>query len=291
MPAAFCQRGGAVTRQLSSLLNASHCDAAQTDSAHIRPHWVHAVAAALQPVVGELYELDTAGFDDAFRQLARVIPAPVNGVERVMLRHQLMEFALKIGDDFHRLRHPESLSGCAFLPIESAARVWFNRDCDPRRLLTEWAAAYATAFGRHHQTPSMVRACRLLQQRSNGRADIGTVARDVGMSRSSFVKTFVRTLGVTPMEYHTRARLRHFIRALRESDAKISAAADAVGYKSEKIYAVLKRVTGLHPSEVRQLSHATLDQLMEGPLQTDVSKLMRWRSEQRHRGEQLSLTA
>jgi AraC-like DNA-binding protein len=293
MPAAFWQCGGAVTRQLSSLLNACRGERAQAGSPGeeggvqkagdadaslvIRPHWSHAVASVLQPVVGELFELDVADFVEVCRRLARRIPGPLTVPERVMLKHQLMEFAFRVGDDFHAIRHQVRPSACGFLPIESAARVWLRRDTDPRMLLTEWAVTYA-AFTHHHQMPSMVKAGQFLRQRSSGRPEIASVARQVGMSRSSFVKAFVRAYGLTPMEYHTRVRLQHFIRELRESHHKVSAAAEAVGYKSEKIYAVLKKITRLHPSEVRRLSAGTLNELMDGPLQIDLPKLARARS-------------
>jgi AraC-like DNA-binding protein len=65
-----------------------------------------------------------------------------------------------------------------------------------------------------------------------------------------------------PLEYHTRARLKVGVAALRNEDIKVSEAARLAGYRSVKNFnAAIKGRTGLTPTQVRRLSGGDLERL------------------------------
>jgi AraC-like DNA-binding protein len=74
------------------------------------------------------------------------------------------------------------------------------------------------------------------------------LARNVGMSRTTFALRFKETVGLTPMDYLTRWRMLLASERLARSSESISAIASALGYESESAFgAAFKRVMGLSP--------------------------------------------
>jgi AraC-like DNA-binding protein len=78
------------------------------------------------------------------------------------------------------------------------------------------------------------------------------IAREVGLSRSSFAERFVAYVGKPPMEYLARWRVQLASRLL-EQGATIIDAAEQVGYGSEAALSrVFKRYAGMAPGEWRR---------------------------------------
>jgi AraC-like DNA-binding protein len=247
---------------------------AQPVSPSVRAEWSYRLASILQATIGDVMNLDGDDFEAPFRLLAGRVPTPVNVSERLILKSLRMEFALRIGDEFHVRYHRRWPGACRFMAIECVARVWFDASTDPRSTLTQWASAYADVFSRHHQLPAAWKAARVLLQRPEGRVCISKLAREVGVSRSSLVKGFGRIFGISPFEYHTRVRLRCFVRRLRESSDKVSCVGEEAGFRSAKVYRSLRKVTGQTPSTVRAMTPNQFDRMLNGPLQTDLESLV-----------------
>jgi AraC-like DNA-binding protein len=236
----------------------------------VRRDWSHAVASALQPVVGEMLDVDGETFAEPFRRLADRTPAPVNVAERRDLKARFMEFALRLGSDFHARFHPTTRVTCRFLPVESTARIWFDSVADPRELLKAWASAYALEFARHHSTPVAWKAARELRKRCAQPADIQGLAVAIGASRAALMRDFDRTFGMTPGEYHARVRLAHGLTELRNRDTKVEHAARLAGFASVKNFnRAVSRHTAMMPSQIRGLPDAWFKRLLENNLQAD----------------------
>ena len=82
---------------------------------------------------------------------------------------------------------------------------------------------------------------------------VRTLAREVGMSRSSFALTFAQLVGAPPLAYLMRSRLYAAKVLLRESSHGIAQIAERVGYDSEaSLSKAFKRQFGTPPGAYRR---------------------------------------
>lgn len=82
--------------------------------------------------------------------------------------------------------------------------------------------------------------------------DLTTLAREAGLSRSSFSERFTDYVGVPPMQYLQKWRLQIAASRLFEDGASIAAIAAEVGYESEAAFSrAFKRVIGQSPADWR----------------------------------------
>ncbi len=221
------------------------------------------MASALQPVVGEILDVDGARFAEPFKRLARRVPSPANVAERRELKARLAEFTQRMGMDFHAWFHRGEPLSCDFHPVERTAAIWFDADADPRRLLTIWASTYADAFARHHPVPPVWEGfARLLRETCAQPADIQGIARAIGASRKELDDSFWRTFGLTPSAYHRRVRLVHGLSQVRHRGTKVETAAGMAGFASVKNFnRAVRRHTAMTPPQIRHLSRAAFEEL------------------------------
>lgn len=84
---------------------------------------------------------------------------------------------------------------------------------------------------------------------------LGELACAVAMSRSTFALRFKTVVGIAPLSYLLGWRMRLAERALRDSDAPLSAVARSLGYTSESAFSnAFKRTTGSAPNRYRASS-------------------------------------
>jgi AraC-like DNA-binding protein len=85
---------------------------------------------------------------------------------------------------------------------------------------------------------------------------LDAMARDAGMSRTTFAVHFRQVMGVPPLTYLTNWRMHLAERRLREGISVIQAA-DAVGYSSESAFShAFKRAIGIAPGQYRRAREA-----------------------------------
>jgi transcriptional regulator GlxA family with amidase domain len=102
-----------------------------------------------------------------------------------------------------------------------------------------------------HEDREILRAQSLIEQHPERVHPIDRVAREVGLSVRSLTRRFRRSTGNSPNEYIQRVKIEAAKRAL-ESGARVSAAADLVGYADAAAFRRLfARVTGLTPADYR----------------------------------------
>ncbi len=83
------------------------------------------------------------------------------------------------------------------------------------------------------------------------------LAREAGLSRSSFAERFTSYVGIPPMQYLQKWRLQIAASRLRDGDANIATIAADVGYESEAAFSrAFKRVIGTSPADWREGSKA-----------------------------------
>jgi AraC-like DNA-binding protein len=101
--------------------------------------------------------------------------------------------------------------------------------------------------------PRIGRALALLHRRPDADWDLARLAREAGMSRTTFAVRFRELVGDPPLKYVTRCRMDRATALLRTSESGIAQVAQRVGYDSEVGFGrAFKRHTGLTPAAYRR---------------------------------------
>lgn len=100
--------------------------------------------------------------------------------------------------------------------------------------------------------PQIGRALELIHESPAFHWTIADLAAKVGLSRSSFFERFSALVGVPPLEYVARWRIRAAARDLRGGTRKVSSIAAEWGYSSESAFShAFKRIMGTSPGRYR----------------------------------------
>jgi AraC-like DNA-binding protein len=101
--------------------------------------------------------------------------------------------------------------------------------------------------------PEIGPALALIHRQPEARWTVGSLARRLAMSRSSFASKFDSLLGEPPLHYITRCRLNKAAGLLRTNNAKVAEIAQLVGYESEAAFSkAFKRLFHTGPGEFRR---------------------------------------
>ena len=96
------------------------------------------------------------------------------------------------------------------------------------------------------------RALSLMHAQPTRDWTLDQLAKDAGLSRSSFAERFTDYVGIPPMQYLQKWRLQIAASRLKDGDANIATIAADVGYESEAAFSrAFKRVIGVSPAEWR----------------------------------------
>jgi AraC-like DNA-binding protein len=126
--------------------------------------------------------------------------------------------------------------------VVQAVRWWLDHD-------TERCSGWLMAL----RDPKVGKALALIHRRPEERWTVGTLAREVHLSRSVFSARFTELVGTPPMQYLTRWRMHLAGRWLREEKLGISEVAARFGYESEPSFSrAFKRYMGVSPGAARR---------------------------------------
>jgi AraC-like DNA-binding protein len=101
--------------------------------------------------------------------------------------------------------------------------------------------------------PEIGAALALIHRRPDCRWTVTSLAKQLGMSRSSLSAKFDRLVGEPPLRYLTRCRLNKAAELLRTTNAKVAQIAQLAGYESEAAFCkAFKRLFNVGPGEFRR---------------------------------------
>jgi AraC-like DNA-binding protein len=99
----------------------------------------------------------------------------------------------------------------------------------------------------------VARVLSLLHRRFAEDWTLESLAREVGMSRTSLAVQFKALVGESPMSYLTRWRITRAANLLRSDSLSLTQVAESVGYSSDTVFAkAFRRVTGVAPGRYRR---------------------------------------
>lgn len=84
--------------------------------------------------------------------------------------------------------------------------------------------------------PCITRALSLLHARPEASWDVGSLAKQLGLSRSAFAQRFKSVVGEGPMHYLVRIRMQHAAAEIRSGRSSLHEIAVALGYQSEAAF-------------------------------------------------------
>jgi AraC-like DNA-binding protein len=234
----------------------------------VRPEWMFSLVSACQRLAGETFDADRDEFTRAVTRFQLALPLPERPLELMVLRDKVIENATKAAELFDWCFHRRfSSAPCEKLSIQNSAEIWRGPSEDVRELLSKWQHLFLTRFAQDHSWPIADRIAAILRERSADRVAIDDLARELGCARTRITREFRVTFGISVAVYHTRARLHHALRALREPTYSVDAVARMIGYRSPKnFYAALQSITPLSPSAVRRLSDHDFYRLLDSML-------------------------
>ncbi|MGR3322608.1 MAG: AraC family transcriptional regulator [Pseudooceanicola sp.] len=106
--------------------------------------------------------------------------------------------------------------------------------------------------------PQLARALTAFHRAPTGEWSVAALAREAGLSRTSFAERFSTMIGVTPMSYVTSWRMQIAREALGTRRLSVAEAAEVSGYASESAFSrVFKKEIGVSPAAFRQRGEET----------------------------------
>jgi AraC-like DNA-binding protein len=183
---------------------------------------------------------DTRPFNPLLDALPRIVHVPISAESRRWL-DSLVGIAVQASGGEGAGREA-MLSKLAELMFVEAIRSYLDRlPADAR----DWLAGV--------RDPQVGAALRVLHGRPAHAWTAERLAREVGMSRSSFAHRFTAYVGIPPMHYLGRWRLQLAARLLETRSVSVGQAAAAVGYQSEAAFnRAFKRAVGQAPGAWRR---------------------------------------
>lgn len=100
--------------------------------------------------------------------------------------------------------------------------------------------------------PQMGAVLRLMHEQAGRRWTVASLAAAAGMSRTTFAERFKAVVGLSPMDYLLRRRMRSAAQILRTTDRTVASVAAEWGYASESAFSkAFTRVVGYSPAHHR----------------------------------------
>ena len=183
---------------------------------------------------------DSRPFNPLLGALPRMVHAPISAASRGWLEG-LIGVAVK--ESIHHAAGRETmLAKLAELMFVEVMRRHIDTLPDDAR---GWFAGL--------RDPQVGAALRLIHGRPTEPWTLDSLAREIGLSRSSFAERFAAYVEMPPMQYLGRWRLQIAARLLETPNVSVAQAAAEVGYQSEAAFnRAFKRHTGVAPGAWRR---------------------------------------
>jgi AraC-like DNA-binding protein len=94
-----------------------------------------------------------------------------------------------------------------------------------------------------------------IDENSHQAINLSAMAKEAGLSPFHFLRTFSRTMGVTPHQYLVRSRLRRAARLLADPCLSVTHVAMDVGFNDlSNFVRTFRRASGMSPSQFRRVA-------------------------------------
>jgi AraC-like DNA-binding protein len=183
---------------------------------------------------------DSRPFNPLLNALPRVVHAPLSVPSRSLLS-SLINVAVKESGDRG--------AGCEAMLAKLAELMFVEVMRNHIDSLPNDARGWFAGL----RDPQIGAALRLIHGRSSEPWTLESLAREIGLSRSSFAERFTSYVQMPAMQYLARWRLQIAARLLETPNVSIAQAAAEVGYQSEAAFnRAFKRYAGLAPGTWRR---------------------------------------
>ena len=186
----------------------------------------------------------------AARNLVELLPAVILVEPSSTPQHERMRSTLRLMAEEARELRPGSeavITRLADILVIQALRSWIETDPAAQ---TGWLGAL--------QDRQVGRAMSLIHRDPARAWTVGSLARELAMSRSALAARFTELAGEPVMHYVTRWRMQLALDMLHDEGASVAQLASRLGYKSEAAFSrAFKRVVGVSPGSVRRDLSAT----------------------------------
>lgn len=202
-------------------------------------------SGATTRIICGAYPYDRTIAHPLLARLPDVIHIPADQAERdTRIGETLRAITVEIADDAPGATMVvDRLVDVLFIQI---LRVWSRRRGDD-------GASWLLAL----RDPETAAALSAIHEHPDRPWTVESLARHVGLSRTTLARRFTALVGEPPLSYLTRWRLELAARQLRETDQAIPAIARRVGYTSEFAFSrAFRRARGLPPSRYRANTRA-----------------------------------
>ena len=109
------------------------------------------------------------------------------------------------------------------------------------------------------RSPNTARALACIHEAPARPWTIDTLAEEAGLSRSTFARQFLASVGEAPHSYLTRWRMGIAAQLLQDTDLRLTEIARRVGYFSEFSFSrAFKKACGVAPSQLRGRSKSAV---------------------------------
>jgi AraC-like DNA-binding protein len=224
--------------------------------------WLDVVVNEMQIVNGLILTADPADTPALLHRLVQRIPAAVGPTERQLLRGLLLEFAFRWSRRLHAAVHAAQPAGCEFdgtAPLEAFLNDGAH---DSRTAFGAWIDRFSSELLRQHQPSTAMQAARRLREGYARSMPLPTLARECHTTPARLASEFRHQFGVSIPQYRRTARLVEALERVRHE--KVEAVALHVGYRSPKnFYRAFRGLTGMTPTEFRQLSTERAETVLE----------------------------
>jgi AraC-like DNA-binding protein len=236
----------------------------------IRPAWIHTIYNASQGAIGAFE------FEDAravASHLIEAIPDPASLLEERLLAGHLLGLAVHWTTRAHRRLHAGAGASCTFQPGVYLFDVWMAHPGPAKSTFRAWCDRYFEALQHAHYDP-VAEAARWLRTHYAAPFSIAEVARHAGLHTTTLRRHFQEQFGLTPREYHVRARLLEALRLFVSGRHDARSALHAAGWSSPKcFYRSLLHVSGKSMREVRELDPEAVLRLVVLPLRNGSGRV------------------
>lgn len=232
----------------------------------VRPAWLSETVRECQGLLHDSLHWGPNQLPSMAGAFLERLAEPRTPVERLVQRGLLLEVAIQFGHAAHATFHrqyakaPQAAEPCGFVPSVTLEGWPGDLAKSPAAAFGRWAGRYAAAFRAAHRLSPAHEAEQYVTQHFRSHIVASELAKRLSCSTVFLRRTFQELTGRSLLEYQSELRLRMALRLLAETDWKVEAIAQDVGYRSKKdLYRMVQTHLHCTPLEYRKTRSLSRD--------------------------------